>query len=250
MSNGEVECPSNSTCETLDLVKDSSNYVGSVMANQSATAVLRTPLTNNRRKRTLSAPSVGESVNKKLKNIPPSSTDKLSSDSENEKDSPENKAEKRTRLAARRKLQTSSQTENNSKTNSKGNTTNAGKAPKNPKTLKTLKGRQNTSKMENTTDMKSRRSNRQLNGKGQAKNENKMDNGKKVEIDKNMDCKTDTNVILEAVTDMRQSLEKKIDVIDKTNKDAIDKMQTQFDNIRSEFNQRMEGLAKKGRNPN
>ena len=53
------------------------------------------------------------------------------------------------------------------------------------------------------------------------------------------------NVILEAMTDMRQSLEKKIDVIDKTNKDAIDKMQTQFDNIRSQFNQRMEGLSKK-----
>ena len=61
----------------------------------------------------------------------------------------------------------------------------------------------------------------------------------------NMYCKTATNVILEAVTDRRQSLEKKIDVIDKTNKDAIDKMQTQFDNIRSEFNQRMEGLSKK-----
>ena len=57
--------------------------------------------------------------------------------------------------------------------------------------------------------------------------------------------KTDTNIILEAMTDMRQSPEKKIDVIDKTNKDAIDKMQTQFDNIRSEFNQRMEGLSKK-----
>ena len=203
VSSGEVECPSNSTCETLDLVKDASNYVDSMMANQSATAVLRTSLTNKRHKRTLSAPSVGESVNKKLKNTPPSSTDKLNSDSENEKDSPENKAEKRTRLAARRKLQTSSQTENNSKTNSKGNTTNASKAPKIPKTLKTLKGRQNTSKMENTTDMKSRCSNRQFNGKGQSKNENKMDNGKKVEIDKNMDCKTDTNVILEAVTDMR-----------------------------------------------
>ena len=60
-----------------------------------------------------------------------------------------------------------------------------------------------------------------------------------------MDCKTDTNVILEAVTDIRQSLEMKIDVIDKTNKDAIDKMQTQFDNFRSEFNQRMERLSQK-----
>ena len=60
-----------------------------------------------------------------------------------------------------------------------------------------------------------------------------------------MYCKTATNVILEAMTAMRQSLENKIDVIDKTNKDAMDKMQTQFDNIRSEFNQRMEGLSKK-----
>ena len=45
--------------------------------------------------------------------------------------------------------------------------------------------------------------------------------------------------------DMRHIFENKIDVIDKTNRDTLDKMLTQFDNIRSEFNQRMEGLTKK-----
>ena len=146
VSNGEVECSSKSTSETLDILKDASKYVESVMADQSATAVLCTPLANNRRKRTLSAPSVWESVNKKMKNIPSSSTDKLNDESENDKNSPENKAEKRTRLAARRKLQTVSQKDNNSTANSKGTTMNAGKAPKITKTLKTLKSRQNTSK--------------------------------------------------------------------------------------------------------
>ena len=51
----------------------------------------------------------------------------------------------------------------------------------------------------------------------------------------------DTSVILEAVANIRQSLEKKIDIIDKNNKDTVDKMQIEFDNIQSESNQRMEG---------
>ena len=213
------------------ILEDASNCVESVIASQPVTAVLSTPLPNNRRKRTLSAPSVGESVNKKMKNISPRSPVNLGSDSENAKVSSENKTEKRTRLAARRKLQDaeSSETETNKK-----NKTSVIKGVK--KSLKALKGRQNTSKIEKKPPGKTRRNMKQLDEGEQTKNQLKTDS-------KSVD--TDLSAVLNAVTDMRQSLETKIDVIDKTNKAAIDKMQTQFDTIRSEFNQRMEGLAKK-----
>ena len=64
----------------------------------------------------------------------------------------------------------------------------------------------------------------------------------------NMKASSDSEVILKATTDMRLSPEEKIDDIDKSNKDAISKMQTEFEDIGSEFNKRMEGLAKKVEN--
>lgn len=44
---------------------------------------------------------------------------------------------------------------------------------------------------------------------------------------------------------MRSGLENKIDTIDKKNNDKLEKLQYELNSIRADFNQRMEGLAKK-----
>lgn len=56
---------------------------------------------------------------------------------------------------------------------------------------------------------------------------------------------SDTSVILKALEDMRSGLENKIDTIDKKNNDKLEKLQYELNSIRADFNQRMEGLAKK-----
>ena len=101
-SNCDTQCSSKSGSEVADLLKDASNYVESVMANQQVSTVLRTPLPN-RRKGLLSALSAGESVNKKMKNVSPRSSDKSSVKKENEQNSFASKTERRTRVITRRK---------------------------------------------------------------------------------------------------------------------------------------------------
>ena len=56
---------------------------------------------------------------------------------------------------------------------------------------------------------------------------------------------SDTSVILKALDDMKSGLESKIDTIDKKNNEKLEKLQSEMNNIRTDFNQRLEGLAKK-----
>ena len=109
-SNYDTQFSSKSGSEVVDLLKDASNYVESMMANQQVSAVLGTPLPN-RRKGLSSALSTGESVNKKMKNVSPRSSDKSSVKKENEQSSFASKTERRTRVITRRKLSASSQKE-------------------------------------------------------------------------------------------------------------------------------------------
>ena len=67
----------------------------------------------------------------------------------------------------------------------------------------------------------------------------------KSETDDKFHSASDTSVILKALDDMKSGLENKIDTIDKKNNEKLEKLQSEMNNIRTDFNQRLEGLAKK-----
>ena len=67
----------------------------------------------------------------------------------------------------------------------------------------------------------------------------------KTETDDRLHSASDTSVILKALDDMKSGLESKIDTIDKKNNEKLEKLQSEMNNIRTDFNQRLEGLAKK-----
>lgn len=244
---------SNSKSKTIDLLQEATIYVESVMASQKVTAILRTPLPSCR-KRTLSAPSAGESANKKLKNVSPG-TSGITSENETEvdQDTCKSKTDGRNKITARRNLVAKSR-KDACNSSSKGNSVKSVKTPKTPKSAKLPKNRKITKpKKGNSPEDRKQENNYVLKEKVPLENRDSAEceltsgNSKqeKTSIPNEVKDHTGTSVILEAMTQMRKSLEGKIDNIDRSNKDALRKIQIQFDNIRSEFNQRIEGLTKK-----
>ena len=67
----------------------------------------------------------------------------------------------------------------------------------------------------------------------------------KSDADDRFNNTSDTSVILKALDSMKSGLESKIDTIDKKNNEKLEKLQNEMNNIRTDFNQRLEGLAKK-----
>ena len=74
---------------------------------------------------------------------------------------------------------------------------------------------------------------------------NKGDGIQEPESDSDFNNTSDTSIILKALNDMRNGLENKKDNIDKKTNDKLEKLQCEMNSIRAEFNQKMEGLAKK-----
>ena len=79
-------------------------------------------------------------------------------------------------------------------------------------------------------------------GVGQNNDSNHLDTAG---INTKLDITPDTTLILQAIGNMKNGLETKIDKMDKENNLKFDQIRDEMSNIREGFNQRLEGLAKK-----
>ena len=230
-----------------DVMKEACSYVESVMTSQTVTPVIeiaeitentKTPITNGR-KRTLSAQSVDETVNKKVKN---SSTENLYT-----------KNEKRRVVNVRRNLAGKSNSKEiksdgqsiyrNGRTNDEANT----HRQRSVALKQTKRGRKETEirvrQISNRTKSKENTKARNSGSKARRTVTRQLD----TDYNSNKENRhaTDTAVILEAVADLKSGIESKIDEIDRNNKESIRKVEAEIISIRNEFNKRIEGLTKK-----
>lgn len=250
--NGENDTRVGENSENTENSEEAENYVRNVMRQNVVTVSassdiipssqplqplqpLETPVRTGK-KRHLSMPNIQESKIKKVKANEESDSenkrkDKGRDNSENKHCDGEESKQERVTLRVRRSILPNKERLKVTKGKDKKacSRTEGGNWP------------QNKSKPtgDNSKKVKETKQNKDTKTKEMAKTVNKS------EAEDKFKNTSDTSVILKALDSMKSGLENKIDNINKKNNEKLEKLQSEMNSIRTDFNHRLEGLAKK-----